>query len=345
MRTVTFLLPLMAALAAAACARQQPAYVLDPQTGQPVQAAQQYSAPKQYGQPHYPSQANAPPQSAQNGRGLYNSSPPPAYAPPQSAQQPQPAPTNGRGLFDSSPPVYAQAQGAPQPAPPPDGRGLLSSRAGAPQPQYSQTRPPQYAQTRPPQSYVLQYRPPKPPAAAGAYAAAPPYGAAPHAAAPEAAYAYAAPAYTLDSGDKLRVSVFGQDGISGAYMVDAGGNLNLPLIGGVPARGFTTRELAGMIAERLRQGYVREPHVTVSIETYRPFFILGEVTTPGQYPYVPNMTVENAVAIGGGFSPRAKKTVVELTRVAVTGQRFTGEVPLNYPLQPGDTIVVKERWF
>jgi polysaccharide export outer membrane protein len=163
-----------------------------------------------------------------------------------------------------------------------------------------------------------------------------------------AAYAYAPAAaeqaYTLGAGDKLRVVVFGQDGISNTYIVDAGGNVSLPLIGTLPARGLTTQQLAAAIAERLKQGYVREPHVTVEVETYRPFFILGEVTTPGQYPYVADMTVEKAIAIAGGFSPRAFKTTVELTRSA-KGEQFKGDVPLNYPLRPGDTIMVKERWF
>jgi polysaccharide export outer membrane protein len=99
-----------------------------------------------------------------------------------------------------------------------------------------------------------------------------------------------------------------------------------------------------MISERLKQGYVREPHVSVEVEAYRPFFILGEVTTPGQYPYVANMTAETAIAIAGGFAPRADKRKVQLTR-NVPGQQLKGEVPLNYPLRPGDTIVVKERWF
>ena len=105
--------------------------------------------------------------------------------------------------------------------------------------------------------------------------------------------------------------MFGQDGISNSYIVDAGGNVNLPLIGVVPARGYTTQQLSQMISERLKQGYVREPHVSVEVETYRPFFILGEVTTPGQYPYVANMTAETAVAIAGGFAPRADKGSVE----------------------------------
>ena len=335
MRIAKLLLPLIGAIAVAACARQQPTYyVLDPQTGQQVPVVQQYSGPEQYlqaqgAQPQYSAQ----PQNAQStGRGFFNSSPQPqAYAQPQYAAQPQYPQSTGRGFFGSGQqPTYVQPQYAPQPqpAPQPGSRGLFNQ----------QSAQPQYVQPYPAQSYTLQYRPPVPQASAQPYAApASPYG-----------YAYAAPgyqaAYTLDAGDKLRVSVFGQEGISGSYMVDAGGNLNLPLIGSVPARGFTTEQLSKMIGERLKQGYVREPHVTVSVESYRPFFIMGEVTTPGQYAYVPNMTAENAVAIAGGFAPRAQKQTVELTRNG-GGQRFTSQVPLNYPLQPGDTIVVKERWF
>ena len=152
------------------------------------------------------------------------------------------------------------------------------------------------------------------------------------------------PPYTLDSGDKLRVVVFGQSGISNIYIVDAAGNISLPLIGSVPARGLTSEQLSQKIAARLKQGYVREPHVSVEIETNRPFFILGEVTTPGQYPYVPNMTAETAVAIAGGFSPRALKEQVELTRIA-QGQQIHITVPLGTLLRPGDTVMVKERWF
>jgi len=150
--------------------------------------------------------------------------------------------------------------------------------------------------------------------------------------------------YTLDAGDRLRVVVFGQDGITNTYVVDASGKVNLPLIGAVSARGLTNQQLAAAIASRLKQGYVREPHVSVEVETYRPFFILGEVTTPGQYPYVANLTAEMAVAIAGGFAPRAYKQTVQLTRRA-DGQQAHIEVPLDYPIRPGDTILVKERWF
>ena len=218
-------------------------------------------------------------------------------------------------------------------------RGVFRWQAGA---------APQTAAQRPLQKpYVLQYTPSAP---ARAVAAAPPPRQpeiAPYAAVPVSyaeALPYQPPPYTLDAGDKLRIVVFGQDGISNAYIVDAGGNVNLPLIGTVPARGITTQQLSQRITARLKRGYVREPHVTVEVETYRPFFILGEVTTPGQYPYVADMTVEKAIAIAGGFAPRAYKQTVELTHTA-RGQQIKSDVPLSYPLRPGDTLLVKERWF
>ncbi len=150
--------------------------------------------------------------------------------------------------------------------------------------------------------------------------------------------------YTLDAGDRLRVVVFGQEGLTASYAIDAAGNLSMPLIGSVPARGLTTRQLSEEIAAQLRQGFIREPHVAVEIEAYRPFFILGEVTFPGQYPNVANMTVETAVAIAGGFSPRAKRGPVALTR-SYGGQLGKGSVPRYAQVRPGDTIMVAERWF
>jgi polysaccharide export outer membrane protein len=150
--------------------------------------------------------------------------------------------------------------------------------------------------------------------------------------------------YALDSGDKLRVVVFGQDGLTNSYGVDAGGNITMPLIGAVAARGLTPTELSAAIAARLRQGFIREPHVAVEIEAYRPFFILGEVSFPGQYPYVPNMSVETAVAIAGGFSPRALREKVEISRPA-GGQTLRRTVPLGTQVRPGDTVIVAERWF
>src|SRR6185295_11866655 len=150
--------------------------------------------------------------------------------------------------------------------------------------------------------------------------------------------------YTLDSGDKLRIVVFGQDTLSNNYTVDAQGAVTLPLVGAVEARGLTTAQLGGAIAGRLRQSFIRDPSVAVEIETYRPFFVLGEVTFPGQYPYVPNMTVENAIAIAGGFTPRAAKDKVSITR-KVQGAAARYDLTLRMPVRPGDTITVSERWF
>jgi len=151
-------------------------------------------------------------------------------------------------------------------------------------------------------------------------------------------------AYHLDAGDKLRVVIYGQEGLTNTYAIDASGMITMPLIGRVPARGRTPAGLAGEIAAKLRNGYIREPSVAVEVETYRPFFILGEVAAPGQYPYVPNMTVESAVAIAGGFSPRARRDTVTVTHTDGTGAaRFV--VPLGTRIGPGDTVQVGERWF
>ena len=150
--------------------------------------------------------------------------------------------------------------------------------------------------------------------------------------------------YTLDSGDRLRIVVFGQDGLTNSYLVDASGHIAMPLIGSVMAKGETTDQLSARIAEKLRNGYIREPHVAVEVEAYRPFFILGEVTAPGQYPYIANMTAETAVAIAGGFAPRAVRQSVVLIRT-YNGQQMRMTVPLGYQLRPGDTINVQERWF
>ncbi|GIK79921.1 MAG: hypothetical protein BroJett024_10260 [Alphaproteobacteria bacterium] len=191
-----------------------------------------------------------------------------------------------------------------------------------------------------PRRAVVAYAPAAPMAQGGVYGG--PYGG-PYLPAPYAPVAFEQP-YTLDSGDRLRIAVFGQEGLTGVSQIDASGQVTLALIGPVRARGLTTQQLADAIAMRLRQGYVREPHVAVEIEAYRPFFILGEVNAPGQYPYQPNMTAETAVAIAGGYSPRADKRSVQLTRNAY-GQPARARVAPATPLRPGDTIHIPERWF
>ncbi len=161
--------------------------------------------------------------------------------------------------------------------------------------------------------------------------------------APAGLTGYDAP-YQLDAGDRLRVQVFGQEGLTNSYIVDASGNISMTLIGSVPVRGLTTSQVAAAISSRLRSGYIRNPHVSVEVEVYRPFFILGEVNAPGQYPYVPNMTVEAAVAIAGGFAPRASKSDILVAR-NFNGEVMRTRVPADFPMRPGDTVTVRERWF
>lgn len=150
--------------------------------------------------------------------------------------------------------------------------------------------------------------------------------------------------YLLDTGDKLRVFVYGQPSLSRLYTVDHDGRISVPLIGQVHARGATTAGLERSIAARLGAQYVKDPHVTIDVAQNRPFFILGEVRSAGQYPYVSGMTVETAVAIAGGFSERANEQRMAITR-RINGVVDKMDVPADYVLLPGDTVYVKERWF
>jgi polysaccharide biosynthesis/export protein len=148
--------------------------------------------------------------------------------------------------------------------------------------------------------------------------------------------------YQLDSGDQLRVIVFGQDDLSNTYVVDQAGTISMPLIGAVPARGHTTAQIEAAVGQRLRNGYLRNPDVSVEVDRYRPFFAMGEVGTPGQYAFVPGMTIQQAIAIAGGFTARASKYSVEVTR-SYGGQVESASLGLSDPLLPGDTIYVRER--
>ena len=150
--------------------------------------------------------------------------------------------------------------------------------------------------------------------------------------------------YRLAAGDRLRVLVYGQDALSNTYAVDSAGNISMPLIGLIRAYGATTAQLEKAVEARLRNGYIREPRVSVEVEAYRPFFVLGEVTTAGQFPYVTGLTVQKAVAIAGGFAPRAYRRNVNLTRI-IEGRPVTAAVPLTQLVLPGDTITIRERYF
>ncbi|GIL00361.1 MAG: sugar ABC transporter substrate-binding protein [Alphaproteobacteria bacterium] len=160
----------------------------------------------------------------------------------------------------------------------------------------------------------------------------------------EAFHAVLTQPYRLDAGDRLRVTVFGQADLTNTYAVDKAGYIAFPLVGPVAARGTTPSELEGRLAASLRNGFLRDPDVSVEIDRYRPFYIMGEVGAPGQYTYVPGMTVQNAIAVAGGFTPRARQENADITR-QVNGQILTGRVPISDPIVPGDTIYVRERLF
>ena len=150
--------------------------------------------------------------------------------------------------------------------------------------------------------------------------------------------------YRLDSGDRLRVTVFEQASLSNTYSIDQAGYIAFPQIGSVPARGKTIQEMESIIAGKLRQGYLRDPDVSIEVANYRSIYIMGEVGQAGQYSYAAGMTVQNAIAVAGGFSPRANQGNVDVTR-KINGEIITGRVSISDPIMAGDTIYVRERLF
>ena len=149
--------------------------------------------------------------------------------------------------------------------------------------------------------------------------------------------------YRLDNGDKLRITVFGQEAMTGEYVVDGSGAISMPLLAQVRAGGLTAQGLEESIKQRLAsEGLIVSPSVNVQILTYRPFFILGEVAQPGQFAYVDNMTVLTAVAIAGGFTHRADTDGFTITR-KIGNKVIEGHAQRNTLVKPGDVISVAER--
>ncbi|HLJ62530.1 MAG TPA: polysaccharide biosynthesis/export family protein [Stellaceae bacterium] len=146
--------------------------------------------------------------------------------------------------------------------------------------------------------------------------------------------------YRLGAGDKLRIQVLGADDLTGEYGVSDNGTISSPLIGEVKAAGLTRAELEKAMAKKLAEGYIKNPRVSVTVLTYRPFYIFGEITKPGEYPYASGMRVQNAVALAGGYTYRANQNFVVVSR---DGQehKATG----NTPIRPDDVIKVPERFF
>lgn len=160
-----------------------------------------------------------------------------------------------------------------------------------------------------------------------------------------ATQAWADEEYRLGSGDKVRITVFNENDLSGEYEIDGSGVVAFPLIGEVAAAGGSARDLEGKIAGKLRDGYLKSPVVSIEVLSYRPFFILGEVRRPGSYPYKTGLTVLNAVALAGGYTYRAKQNLWVITR---SNKKDWQEKEINngdFVVMPGDTIVIPERFF
>jgi len=151
--------------------------------------------------------------------------------------------------------------------------------------------------------------------------------------------------YKLGPGDKVRVTVFNEEQLSGEFLVANNGAVAMPLVGEIKAGGLTTTELQVAVEQQLTSsGLVKQPRVSTDVIAYRPFYILGEVDKPGQYPYTIGLTVTKAVATAGGFTYRANNKVIYLTR-----EGSTNEVPVSVTaassIGPGDTVRIAERLF
>jgi protein involved in polysaccharide export with SLBB domain len=151
--------------------------------------------------------------------------------------------------------------------------------------------------------------------------------------------------YALSGGDRVRVVVFGDPALGGEFTIDGSGYIALPLIGNVDVRGLTAAQLQTRIVSKLADGYLLDPRVAIEVLSTRPFYILGEVNKPGQYPFANGLTVEAAVAQAGGYTYRAKTKQVLIKHAGKATEFITYDVKATTPVAPGDTIRVKERWF
>lgn len=150
--------------------------------------------------------------------------------------------------------------------------------------------------------------------------------------------------YQLGSGDRINISVFGQDDLSVEIRLPDVGTINYPFLGELKLVGMTAAEVESLIYEGLLGDYLVNPSVSVSIVEYRPFFIDGEVKRPGGYPYQPGLSVNKAAALAGGYTERANRDKITIVRES-DGQQFEFSVSVTDMIQPGDIVTVNQRFF
>ena len=264
---------------------------------------------------------------------------------PQNYPGQQPQPYAGYQLVPQQPMPPLQAQASQPPASLPSGYQPQQPQANQQQaadaygyrplpPAQPQQQPVQPAQPQAAQAYG--YRPL--PVMQGAPQIASAAGALPYQA------RYAGGGYVLGTGDKLRLTVYGETDLSGEFTIDGSGYVRLPMIGPVRAAGYTAQQMEQVVTNTLAQGYMKAPRVSVEVSTYRPFYVIGAVNRPGQYPYVEHMNALNAVALAGGFTPTAVESVIFVRR---EGSNEEEEVPTDRttPIYPGDVIKVHNTLF
>jgi polysaccharide export outer membrane protein len=153
-----------------------------------------------------------------------------------------------------------------------------------------------------------------------------------------------AEAYKLGVGDRVRMMVYNEPGVSGEFALSANGTLSLPLIGEVQGVGKTVEQVTSEVQAKLADGYLRDPKISMEVTSYRPFYILGEVKAPGTYPYVNSLTVLNAIATAQGFTPRANQKIIFIRRSGEEREVAYRMTP-DLRVFPGDTIRLGERYF
>ena len=151
--------------------------------------------------------------------------------------------------------------------------------------------------------------------------------------------------YTLGASDVIEIVVFGENDLSVERRVNSCGNLSFPLLGEVSVQGKTLNEVAVLLSDMLKGDYLINPQLNVSMVEYRQFYVRGEVKSPGGFPYLPGLSIDKAVAIGGGFTERANRKKVEISRELKDGSRERMTVYMHDPVAPGDIIIVKESFF
>lgn len=154
----------------------------------------------------------------------------------------------------------------------------------------------------------------------------------------------AAQSYRLAPGDKVHVTVFNEENLSGNYVVGPDGRVTLPLAGGLQAAGLTLPQFQTAVTKLLKGDFVQDPNVTITASDLRPYYILGEVKKPGRYSYMPDLTVLNAVATAEGFTYRANTGAIYIRRASEPSEKEI-ELTATTAVMPGDTIRISQRYF